>query len=69
MNFLAIRANGELGWITIGCPFLATQCLYRRTRNRTLNDLVFLDIVGKFLVVTVVEIRCSLFGEDAAELF
>jgi len=67
--FFAIWTNGELGRIPIGYPLLATQCLDRRACDSTFNDLVLLNIVSELLMIPIVKIRGSLFGEDAAEFF
>ena len=56
MDLLTLGANGEFGWVTIWGPLLATQCLNRRPGNGTLHDFAFLNVMRKFLVVTVVEV-------------
>ena len=67
MDFLAVRADRELGGITVGDPDLAAKCLDRTAGHGTLHDLGLLDVMGKPLMVTVItgELR-ALLQEGAA---
>lgn len=63
MDLLAFRADGELRRITPRSPLLAAQRRDRFTGDRTLDDLVLLDVVGEPFVIAVVHRGGALFQQ------
>lgn len=66
MDCLAVRTDGEFGWIAVGDPLFPTEGLHGRARYRALHDFVFFHIMGKLFVVTIVEIRLPFLGQRTA---
>jgi hypothetical protein len=61
VDFLALRADGEPLGIPARHPHLAAQRHHRATGYRTVDDLVFLDVVRKPLMIAIAvgEIRAD----------